>query len=151
MHIMLECPCNAGLYQTTTCRAAGGNRHCLLQLAQCLGECVRCACVVQELVLSQSAYLGRQIEIIAAFSVDANASTGNSTAQSPFAVGLQLNTGNGTYTRISINGTGAASQTGGLQIFQVSISHLGAPTACIRSFVQITCQPRKRNFASPVK
>ena len=79
---------------------------------------------VQELVLSSSAYLGRQMEVIAAFSMDVNASTGNSTTQNPFAVGLQLNTGNGTYTRISINGTAAALQTGGLQILQVIISHL---------------------------
>ncbi len=71
--------------------------------------------------MSQSAYLGRQLEVIAAFDIGAHASTGNSTAQSPFAVGLQLTTGNGTYTRISINGTAAALQTGDLQIMQVTI------------------------------
>lgn len=79
---------------------------------------------MQELALSKSAYLGRQMEIIAAFSTGGNASTGNSTAQSPFAVGLQLDTGNGTYTRISINGTSAALQTGELQIMQVTSSHI---------------------------
>ena len=78
---------------------------------------------MQELALSPSAYLGRQMEISAAFSMGANASTGNSTAQSPFAVGLLLDTGNGTYTRISINGTSAALQTGELQIMQVNSSH----------------------------
>ena len=81
--------------------------------------------ITQELVLSQSAYLGRQMEVLAAFSIGAKASTGNSTAQSPFAVGLQLDTGNGTYTRISINGTAAALQTGDLQIMQVTIQLCG--------------------------
>ncbi len=83
---------------------------------------------MQELQLSQSAYLGRQMEVIAAFSIGANASSGNSTAQSPFAVGLQLDTGNGTYTRVSINGTAAALQTGDLQIMQVTSQPCGMTT-----------------------
>ena len=82
-------------------------------------------CIMQELQVSQSAYLGRQMEVIAAFSIGANASSGNSTAQSPFAVGLQLDTGNGTYTRVSINGTAAALQAGNLQIMQVAIQPCG--------------------------
>lgn len=58
--------------------------------------------------------------MVAAFSVDLDASRGNTAVQSPFAVGLQLETGNGTFTRISINGTAAASQSGNLQVTQVS-------------------------------
>ena len=74
---------------------------------------------MQGLELAPSAFLGRQMEVIAAFSVDPDAARGNTAVQSPFAVGLQLNTGNQTYTRISINGTAAASQSGNLQIKQV--------------------------------
>lgn len=76
---------------------------------------------MQELELAQSGFLGRQMEVIAAFSVNPDAARGNTAVQSPFAVGLQLNTGNQTYTRISINGTAAASQSGNLQITQVHI------------------------------
>lgn len=82
--------------------------------------------LMQELALGQSAFLGRQMEVIAAFSVDADASRGDTAVQSPFAVGLQLNTGNGTYTRISINGTAAASQSGNLHVMQVT-AHISAP------------------------
>ena len=76
--------------------------------------------MLQELDMSQSATLGRQMEVIAAFRLGVNASRGNSTVQSPFAVGLQLNTGNGTFTRITVNGTAAPLQNGTLQIGQVS-------------------------------
>ena len=74
---------------------------------------------MQALELAPSAFLGRQMEVVAAFIVNPDAARGNTAVQSPFAVGLQLNTGNQTYTRISINGTAAASQSGNLQITQV--------------------------------
>ena len=85
---------------------------------------------MQELALGQSAFLGRQMEVIAAFSVDTDASRGNTAVQSPFSVGLQLNTGNGTYTRISINGTAAASQSWNLQVMQVT-THIRAPNTIV--------------------
>lgn len=76
--------------------------------------------MAQDLDLAQSATLGRQMEVLAEFSVDPDAARGNTAVQSSFEVGLQLNTGNGTFTRISINGTAAASESGNLQLTQVS-------------------------------
>ena len=57
--------------------------------------------------------------MVAEFRVDLDAARGNTAVQSPFEVGLQLQTGTGSYTRISVNGTAAASESGNLQLTQV--------------------------------
>ena len=76
--------------------------------------------MAQDLDLAQSATLGRQMEVVAEFYVGPDATRGKAAVQGPFELGLQLNTGNRTYTRISINGTAAMSDSGNLHLTQVS-------------------------------
>lgn len=71
---------------------------------------------LQELNLTQSTSLGRQIEVQMAFAPATNMSQGG---QQPFSVGIQLSTGQGTSTLITVNGTAAATTNGTLQIAQV--------------------------------
>ncbi len=76
-----------------------------------------CALLLQELNLTQSSSMGRQTEIMAAFASAANGSQGG---QQPFSIGIQLSTGQGTFTQITVNGTAAAIANGSLNIAQVS-------------------------------
>ncbi|EIE20550.1 hypothetical protein COCSUDRAFT_67413 [Coccomyxa subellipsoidea C-169] len=72
----------------------------------------------QELNLTQSSSMGRQTEIMAAFAVAANGSQGG---QQPFSIGIQLSTGQGTFTQITVNGTAAAIANGSLNIAQAGV------------------------------
>ncbi|CAL8464935.1 g4470 [Coccomyxa elongata] len=72
----------------------------------------------QELNLTQSTSLGRQIEVQIAFAPAANMSQGG---QQPFSVGIQISTGQGTSTLITVNGTAAATTNGTLQIAQAGV------------------------------
>lgn len=71
---------------------------------------------LQELNLTQSISLGRQMEVQILFAPAANISQGG---QQPFSVGVQLSTGQGTSTSIIVNGTAAATTNGSLQVAQV--------------------------------
>ncbi len=71
--------------------------------------------------MAQSASLGRQMEILLNFTAVANVS--QSSVQRPFSVGVQLNTGNGTSTRIVVNGTAAIDVNKTLNIAQVRTAH----------------------------
>lgn len=76
---------------------------------------------LQELEMRQSATLGRQMEILLNFTAVANAS--QSGGQQPFSVGVQLSTGEGTSTRIVVNGTAAIGANQTLNIAQVRTAH----------------------------
>ena len=71
---------------------------------------------LQELNLTLSNSLGRQMEVQIAFAPAASSSQGG---QQPFSVGIQLSTGQGTSTLIMVNGTAAAMTNGTLQVSQV--------------------------------
>lgn len=98
---------------------------------------------LQELNLTQSSSLGRQIEVLTAFAPVANGSLGR---QQPFSVGMQLSTGHGTFTQITVNGTAAASAKGTLTISQVSLQ---SPLVCLifhsvlQLMLQIICRKRQ--------
>ena len=84
--------------------------------------------------MSASASHGRQLEVLVSFATDLTAPPNTSVSfladraprvnnsASPFTVGLQLNTGGGTYTRVHINGTAAAASNGSMTIMQVRFS-----------------------------
>lgn len=72
---------------------------------------------MQDLNLTRSSSLGRQMEIQAAHAVDRAA--GNSSQQQLFTVGMRMSTGGDSYTSIIINGTAAAGANGSLTIGQV--------------------------------
>ena len=87
--------------------------------------------------MSASASHGRQLEVLLSFAMDMTAPVNASvsflaeapapavnTSVGPFTVGLQLNTGGGTYTRVHINGTAAAASNGSMTIMQVNIAPL---------------------------
>jgi hypothetical protein len=88
-------------------------------------------CVKQDLNLTGSSSLGRQLEIQAAF-----VPTSGSQQQQLFSVGVQLITGNGTFTSILVNGTAAASADGTITLGQVcsaaAISSVAALTFLAR-------------------
>lgn len=75
----------------------------------------------QALNMSASPSHGRQVEVQAAFrlapAVGAAANT-SGRAGLPFAVGLQLGTAGGAYTRVYINGSAVASWNGSLAVMQ---------------------------------
>jgi hypothetical protein len=76
----------------------------------------------QDLNTSASASRGRQLEALVSFQVDTTAPVSASAA--PFTVGLQLDTGAGTNTRVLLNGTAAAAANGSITVLQVCCSCL---------------------------
>ena len=67
--------------------------------------------------MSASPSHGRQVE--ASFRLAPAASAASSTSGEPVAVGLQLSTAGGAYTRVYINGSAAASGNGSLAVTHV--------------------------------
>ena len=88
---------------------------------------------MQDLNMTASTSRGRQLEVLLSFAVDSGVPLNNATAVSfladpqpavntsisPFTVGVQLDTGGGTYTRVHVNGTAAAAPDGSMTITQV--------------------------------
>ena len=75
-----------------------------------------CSCT-QDLNTSASASRGRQLEALVTFHVDMAAPL--SAGAAPFILGLQLNTGASTHTRVLLNGTAAAAPNGSMTVVQV--------------------------------